>query len=171
MRLNEIIQLECTDVTQVDGVTCFRNNQNAPDKKLKTRASERDVPVHPELIRLGLLDHVAEQRQLGRRRVFEDLRLGRDGYYSSPFSKWFGRFLAKASVKRETNAFHSFRHNFRDACRACGMPDAAANALIGHAEGGMAARYGAGFTPAYLAQWMEKIHYGDLDLTHLLPKA
>ncbi|MCV0429901.1 MAG: site-specific integrase [Roseibium sp.] len=171
MRLNEILQLECRDVAEFDDVLCFDNNLSAPDKSLKNKASKRKVPVHSELIKLGFLSFVDQQRGLGCRRIFEDLKVGNDEYYSSPFSKWFGRFLSSAGAKSEKTSYHSFRHNFRDACRAADVPDSVANALIGHTERGMAARYGKGYTPSDLKRWMEKISYPDLDLTHLLPKA
>lgn len=171
MRLNEIIQLECVDILESEGVLCFDNNENFPDKKLKNKAAFRKVPVHPTLIRMGLLEHLEQQRRLGRRRIFEDLSIGADGYYSSPFSKWFGRFLKSVSVKQDKNAFHSFRHSFLDAGRAAGVPKDARNALVGHTDTGMAGRYGDGYKPPVLAEWMEKISYPDLDLDHLLDRS
>jgi intergrase/recombinase len=58
MRLNEVCQLYLEDVQKVDGVWCFDINENAEDKKLKTPASARVIPVHPLLIELGFMDYV-----------------------------------------------------------------------------------------------------------------
>jgi hypothetical protein len=41
------------------------------------------------------------------------------------------------------------------------------NTLQGHGESGMAARYGKGFLLRKLDKWMRKVHYPDLDLSHL----
>ena len=58
-------------------------------------------------------------KKAGRRRIFPDLRPGANGYYSEPFSQWFGRYLKGPAVAAYTKktTFHSLRHNYRDALR------------------------------------------------------
>ncbi|MFK5978028.1 MAG: hypothetical protein QM488_03980 [Rhizobiaceae bacterium] len=73
--------------------------------------------------------------------------MGKDGYYSSPFSKYFNRFLTSVNAKTKTNAFHSFRHCFEDACRDSDISKEIMDALQGHGEEGMAKRYGKGYVP------------------------
>jgi hypothetical protein len=43
--------------------------------------------------------------------------------------------------------FHSFRHQFKDVCRACGITKELADALQGHTEGDSAGGYGAALYP------------------------
>jgi hypothetical protein len=38
--------------------------------------------------------------------------------------------------------FHSFRHAFKDACRACGIHEEISDALTGHSGGGVGRTYG-----------------------------
>ena len=49
MRMNEICQLDVSDIRCVDGVDCFvitsRSNGGGADKKVKTSTSERFVPI------------------------------------------------------------------------------------------------------------------------------
>lgn len=65
-------------------------------KSLKTKNSERNVPVHPELIRLGLLQYVEALRSGGHVRLFEELRFDSKKGYGADARKWFNdRFLGK----------------------------------------------------------------------------
>ncbi|WP_216636119.1 site-specific integrase, partial [Paramagnetospirillum marisnigri] len=144
-RSGEIIQLYVDDVREEQGVVFFDINEDGEDKRLKTPHSKRLMPVHPFLIKAGLLDHVALRKRQGQKRLFPEMELGADGYYSSPYSKHFSRFLKSVKVKHGKNAFHSFRHSFEDACRDSDISAEVMNALQGHGEEGMAGRYGRGF--------------------------
>ncbi len=170
MRLNEIIQLLVADICSENGIAYFDNNLVGPNKKLKNPAAKRKVPLHAALRDLGFMDFVEAQKEAGEERLFPDLPLGEDGYYSSPFSKRFGRFLKSAGVKKPKNAFHSFRHSFKDAGRNSGVPIAIIDAIQGHTEPGMAGRYGHGYNLETLAGAMNQICYDGLDLSHLSPK-
>lgn len=166
-RLQEILQLYVSDVKKVDGIDIIDINVDGEDKKLKNPGSRRQTPVHPELKRLGFLEHVQKMRQQGNKRVFPDMRMGSDGYYSSVYSKRFISLLVNLKVKREQNAFHSLRHNFEDACRNSGISKDVMNALQGHSEAGMSGRYGAGYSLDVLNEAMCQLEYKGLDLSHL----
>ncbi|WP_295244275.1 site-specific integrase, partial [uncultured Brevundimonas sp.] len=120
MRLNEICQLDVADVQELEGTPCFVVRPDAlsrSDKRLKTDASERIVPVHPELLRIGFMAYVEVQRGKCAKKLFQELRRSTTGYYSDPFSKWFRRFVKAAGAEGPRTCFHSFRHSFRDALR------------------------------------------------------
>ncbi|WP_216367918.1 hypothetical protein [Oceanidesulfovibrio marinus] len=93
--------------------------------------------------------------------------MGEDGYYSSPFSKWFSRLLRNAGVKSKKNAFHSFQHCFEDACRDSDISKEIMDALQGHGEEGMSDRYGRGYFLQKLNEAMQRLQYRGLDLDHL----
>jgi integrase len=124
--------------------------------------------VHPTLVDIGLLDHLERRKNSADKRLFPDLRMGKDGYYSSSFSKHFNRFLTGVGIKRPKATFHSFRHNFEDACREAGISPEIMNRLQGHVETGMSARYGSGHSLQSLNKAVQKIVYPSLDLSHLL---
>lgn len=144
-RLGEIVQLRTTDVKEESGILYFDLQDEGEDQRLKNENSRRRIPVHPKLIELGLRELMMQRRTNGEVRLFPDLPLGKDGYYSSPFSKFYGRFLASVGAKGAKTSFHSFRHNFEDACRDAEAPPEVMNTLQGHGESGMAARYGKGY--------------------------
>lgn len=168
-RSGEIIQLYTSDVREEHGVLFFDINKLEEDKRVKTKNGKRLIPVHPTLVDLGLLDHVALRKREGQLRLFPEMKMGSDGYYSSPFSKHFGRFLKSIKVKSKKNAFHSFRHSFEDACRNSDVGPEVRDTMQGHGASGMAGRYGRGFFLEKLDREMKKLRYDGLDLSHLMP--
>jgi len=166
-RMQEILQLYVSDVRNTGGIDIIDINVDGDDKKLKNSGSRRLTPVHPELKRLGFLEHVQKMRQQGNQRLFPDMPMGSDGYYSSVYSKRFISLLINLKVKSEQNAFHSLRHNFEDACRNSGISKEIMNALQGHSESGMSGRYGAGYSLDVLYEAMCQLEYKGLDLSHL----
>jgi integrase len=168
-RAGEIIQLYTTDVREEHGVLLFDINKLEEDKRLKNLNSERVIPVHPTLVDLGLLALVERRRRDGQLRLFPEMKKGSDGYYSSPFSKHFSRFLKSIKVKTGKNTFHSFRHCFEDACRDSDIPEEVRDTMQGHGASGMAGRYGRGYFLQKLDREMKKLRYDGLDLSHLRP--
>jgi len=166
-RLGEIIQLYVEDVREENGILHFDINKHGDDKRLKNANSKRIIPVHAELINFGLLKHIETQKKAKSQRLFPDLPMGYDGYYSSPFSKFFNNFLIACGVRHPKNAFHSFRHSFEDACRDSDISKEIMDALQGHGEHGMSKRYGKGYFLVKLNEAMAKLHYRSLDLSHL----
>jgi integrase len=167
-RLGEIIQLYVEDVREENDILFFDINDHGDDKRIKTSYSERSVPIHKHLLEIGFMDLVEKRRRQGQKRLFPDLPMGEDGYYSSPFSKKFSRFLEAVGIKHKKNAFHSFRHSFEDACRDSDIPTEIMDALQGHGPEGMSKRYGRGYYLRKLSEAMERIQFRDLDLGHLM---
>ena len=166
-RAGEIIQLYIEDIKQDEGVLYLDINRDGEDKRLKNDSSRRRIPVHKKLLDIGFMQYVSKRKEQGGQRLFPDLVMGADGYYSSPFSKFFRRFLDSVGVKKKTNAFHSFRHTFEDACRNSDISHDVMDALQGHSQPGMSGRYGSGFSLEVLARGMERLNYTGLDLSHL----
>jgi integrase len=173
MRLNECCQLLVNDLRVLDGTECIviheagDDDGGEADKRVKTAAGERYVPIHPELKRIGFMEYVTAMREGGQSRLFPDLPRGANGYYSDPFQKWFGRFLKAGAAKPKTS-FHSFPHAYRDALREANISQERARALGGWAGNGTADQlYGDGLRPSTLAKEVAKISYPGLDLSHL----
>ena len=166
-RLAEIVQMEVVDVRAYGGVRFFDINDK-DEKTLKTKSSKRQIPIHPELVKIGFLDYVSRRKKAGDERLFPEIRKSKaDGTYSSTFSKWFNNFLNRTGVKTKLNCFHSFRHGFEDACRNADISGDKTDVLQGHKLPGMRGEYGDGFKLIDLKKAVEKIGYPDLDLTHL----
>lgn len=111
MRVNEIAQLYTEDLKLIDGVYCFDINTNTSDKRLKNESSKRIIPVHNELIELGLIEYWKQQQEEGRLRLWSNISLGLEGY-STGYRKWYGSFNRKEITQDRAKTFHSFRHLF-----------------------------------------------------------
>lgn len=156
-----------------EGVWCISINETLDeddediDKSLKNEFSTREVPVHPELHKLGFLTYVEKRRKAGKSRLF-DASPARN--YDS-FGKWFNdRFLKSIKVKTPRLVFHSFRHNFEQAMLEA-IPDYALRwQLTGRTDSHSSAEYrGKGYSIATRAEAVAKIVYPGLDLSRLYP--
>jgi integrase len=172
LRQGEICQMLTSDVRDLDGILCFVVSATEGDgKRLKTAASYRVVPVHPELLRIGFVKYVSDRRRAKDERLFPDLTVDSLGLYSGKFSKWFARFLISCDATRERTCFHAFRHTFRDGLREAKIDRDIALTLGGWTTstgaGAVADSYGQGYSPRLLYAAMSAIVHPDLDLTHL----
>jgi integrase len=157
-RLSEICQLYVNDIKQLEDIWYFDINDNA-DKRLKNKASRRVIPLHPELVRLGLLDHVEEMKAAGAPRLWMTLGSKRDGY-GHDFSKWYQRFNRKHITKDPKKVFHSFRHTVADTLKQKGVPEGVIAEILGHANQSITTgRYGKRYRPAILLESLEKLDF------------
>ena len=110
-RLNEIAQIHLADVRQQDGIWCFDLSDDDESKKLKTDASRRLVPIHSQLIELGLLDHVQKLRTHNAQKLFPGFQYDAKNGWGRSLGRWFNdRFLVKTGLKDKGVSFHVFRH-------------------------------------------------------------
>jgi integrase len=143
-RRTEIAQLKCGDIRQGEGgIWYFDFTNEGEDQSLKTSSSARSVPIHSELIRLGLLDLVAARAnvQSGDAPLWPGFEPPIDPKVKA-WTKWFGRYLATHVVDHPAKTFHSFRHTFKRACREASLSEEIHHALTGHSGGGVGRRYG-----------------------------
>jgi integrase len=147
----------------------------AVGRSVKTKASVRAVPLHPELLRIGFMDFVEHARSTrgSATRLFPEIQRGPKGTFGEVWSKWFGRYKRSLGIDNENSVFHSFRHGFKDALRAAQVSEDINDALTGHAGGNRVARgYGwkdmvrrFGFPALHAA--VEKVAYPGLDLSRI----
>jgi len=159
-RLEELCQLHLADIHAVDGTWVFDINDNS-EKKLKTPASQRLVPIHPNLLALGLLGYVEKLQQRNETRLFPKLKRGRDGY-SQAASRWFSRYRLPLGLHNQTprKDFHSFRHTFVNTLKQQGVDESKVAALIGHNQGGITfERYGKPYVPTALVDVIQSLGY------------
>jgi integrase len=153
LRLTEAGQLLRDDIKQVDGVWVI-SVAPSETKRVKSRAGQRLVPVHPKLEALGFIEFV---RSVNTERLFDDLPEPARGYQEA-LGKKFARLLRKLNADEERTGFHSFRHCFRDALREARVPEEIARALGGWASnGGTSSLYGAGHSVETLFEEISKI--------------
>lgn len=172
-REEELAQLQVADIRN-DAMDAWyvSVSDEAEGGTVKTAASRRQIPLHAEVVACGFLVYVEQLRKRRQEWLFPDLKPGAYGKRAANWSKWFGRYLRQqVGIKDSRRVFHSLRHAFKDACRACGIEEAVHDALTGHAGSGEGRGYGSGTYPAApLYAAMRALHYPSLDLSHLYPK-
>jgi integrase len=134
-RLNELCGLQLENFSVRDGVDIMHIQEAHEDQSIKSDGSERIVPVHPELIRLGLMERVKRLRGEGETALYPALRPGPRGYMSDQPSKFFGRLIDRMIGKEVPVVFHSFRHTFISGLRRARIEREVRTALVGHEEG------------------------------------
>lgn len=140
-RQEEICQLHVEDIRQEEGVWLFDINPRPP-RKLKNRSAVRLVPIHDELIRIGFLGYVDEQRKAGNARVFPNLNPGgADDRLGHGFTKWFTRYRRDVELYEVGKDFHSFRHSATTFLHQGGALDSVIDRLTGHVLVGETGRY------------------------------
>ncbi|MFM0406849.1 site-specific integrase [Paraburkholderia dipogonis] len=144
-RINELSQLHLDDIRQSEtGVWYLDFNldgsdkMDEPDKSLKTVNAVRVVPLHGDLVRLGLPEYVGALRKAGYTRLFPELKRDPVKGYGKPAGSWFNeRFLgSKLGIERNgMKTFHSLRHCFLTAAERLGLPERVLAQLAGHERG------------------------------------
>lgn len=130
------------DMEQSAWVMRFADNPDR-NQKVKTEGSERRIPIHPDLIKLGFLEVAARAKTQKRDRIFHEINPTIDGELMGNWSKWFGRYRRSLGVTGRNTPFHSFRHSFKHHARESLIDKAVNDAITGHESGDVADKYGA----------------------------
>lgn len=130
-RLGELCQLHLCDFVVLEGVHCISINDEE-EKKIKNSNAQRLVPLHSQLIEMGIIRHVENLREKSETRLFPELELGRDGY-STNASKWFARYKERCGIlNKHTKVFHSFRHTFISSLLDDEVAEHSVAQIVGH---------------------------------------
>lgn len=111
-RVNDIAQLYCTDIEQVEGMWGFHvrtDEADKKDKKVKNKATISFVPLAQEVLDAGFIEFVGEARKHDKR-LFRELPNNGTGY-GVQLSKQFSVYVKSVCKGIEDGvAFHAFRH-------------------------------------------------------------
>lgn len=142
-RLGELAQLDLKDFVEIGGIPCIDiNDKDAVEivvgeggkrKKVKNKNAKRLVPIHSELIRIGILRHVERLRQTDQQHLFPELSRGGRGGATDAASKWFRRVKSTVGiVVKQEAVFHSFRHLFITNILDSGVAEHMLAPIVGH---------------------------------------
>jgi len=129
-RLSELAQLRTIDICMSEEIPIISISNLGVSQKVKTSASLRTVPIHSELVRLGLLGYLEKIKADGYDSLWPDLKQRKDkpgGY----FSNWFGEYRAKIGILGYPD-FHCFRHTVRSQLGEAEVPEHVIDSLLGH---------------------------------------
>jgi integrase len=156
-RLEELCQLKGQDFKVVDGCHYLDiHGEGDTQNRVKTPSSIRKIPVHSELINLGLLDVVNKR---SRECFLFNLKRINTNLGHLP-SKWFSGYKASLGLPKGTKVFHSFRHTLRDKLTLSGVPNEQIRELLGHEQiGETFGRYGSSIPVKVLAESLERLQF------------
>ncbi|MGA0860444.1 MAG: tyrosine-type recombinase/integrase, partial [bacterium] len=167
MRTEEICKLRVDEIQQEEGIWFFDIKG-----RVKTKNSVRRVPIHKQLIDLGLLKYMEIVAKQGEERLFWSLPIINEKY-SKTVSKFFNdSYLKKVGVyEPNTKILYSTRHTFITRAKVNGVEDALLKKLVGHEQEFTQKHYAANmFDLAMLQQGINRVEYPSLDLKALRVK-
>lgn len=195
-RVREVLQLVASDVgtrgkvpvvhfrAELDGEQADLTDSGAT-RSVKNEATERVVPLHPTLCKLGFVEFVKQRRQAdGEHAMLFPSSLpapgGKTPILGRAYEQAFLRYVRDELGFGRGFGNHSFRHQLEDRIRdaqrpGCQWPAGMVQAYTGRkrvrgqdagrvaAEGSESA-YGRGHTPAVLLQYIETLGFADVAL-------
>ncbi len=142
-RNNEIASLYLKDIKKShepssDGndIWYFDINTANPDKKVKTENACRRTPIHPKLIKLGLLDYKNALEAKGEEKLFGYLSHNIHNGYGAIIGEHFNNYLKDIGIYiRYRKVFYSFRHTVNSELTRAKVQPIYREAICGRATG------------------------------------
>jgi Domain of unknown function (DUF6538) len=178
-RPNEMAQMHVADLKRtqngtwyldIEGTTDEDEESNGPLKTLKTVASRRKIPLHPELIKTGFLQFVEQRKKASNDpRLFAHLKGDKYNNVAAYALKRFRDSYLPDAIKLEPRqSFYSFRHSWRDALRRIEAPPSTLAAVGGWSQGKLTSdAYGDASDPDYQFKIIKRVSFPGLDLSAL----
>ena len=134
-RVSEVGQLALSDFTTVDGVPCLTITNEGEGQSVKNHASLRSIPIHPDLLTLGLMERVERLRKAGETQLFPKVRVSGVNGMGNWLSKAFTRHIEAMKLPKPAKGkygFHSLRKTAIQTMKAAKVPLEWRCAYVGH---------------------------------------
>lgn len=157
-RISELTQLRACDIKSESDIPYIEITNDGINQKLKTAASNRKIPVHSLLIRLGFMEYVQRVQSGNHDSLWPKLpmRTNKAGGY---FSNWFGEYRGKIGLIGYPD-FHCFRHTVRTKLLEADIKEQLIDMIVGHEiQGSTGAKIYSHRTLATLRDAIEKLKY------------
>lgn len=157
-RISELTQLRSSDIKAESDIPYIEITNEGTNQKLKTAASNRKIPVHSLLIKLGFIQYVQKVQLENHDSLWPMLpvRINKAGGY---FSNWFGEYRAKIGLIGYPD-FHCFRHTVRTKLLEADIKEQLIDMIVGHEiQGSTGAKVYSHRTLATLRDAIEKLKF------------
>lgn len=171
MRASELAQMQLSSIRLERNVLIFNI-----EEKTKNAGSKRMVPVHSELIRIGLPERIARLKADKETHLFPDWyrkgmeakRRATDNGHGDSLNYYFPRFIPKrfnetylpqVGVTDGSTFWHTFRHTFKTGLSLGGVVKSTRDYLCGHADSSAGAVYVHDISIAAMAEAMDKLSF------------
>jgi integrase len=170
-RQSELCQLRLEDVVKgEEGLTLSiiqdlgDEEDDTPETSVKNLTTQRRIPVHSELIRLGFADYVEARKRAGDKRLFPAIPLAPGRPAGEYFSDWFRNYRNAQGITKRYMDFHAFRHTSRTRLTDAGVEDVVSAALMGHTATGSMGQKRYDHSMAKLRPALELLSFPELNL-------
>lgn len=130
-RREEIAGLGGDDVQEQDGVWFFHIREN-DNRSLKNGQSERKIPLHKDLLTLGLHEYAKERRG---RMLFDIRKKSAVSSFGDSIDYRWRKAMRETVGLIEGKTFHSFRHSAIDALKKAKVEERERGEIFGHLMG------------------------------------
>ena len=138
-RTNAAITLQYGDIIKEYGIDCIHFQDNDPIKQLKNDASIRIVPIPQQLLNIGFLDWVNNQKKKLKAKdtdfIFPKCKTKTGNYECKYTSRGFIQYITEIGIKKANPNkkldFHSLRKNANNRLDKLGVPGTSINDIIG----------------------------------------
>jgi integrase len=128
---SEIARINIADIYQEQEIWVVRLSEAS-----KNTQSKRLVPLHGDLLKLGILKYVKQLKERGTMRLFADWEP------EDKINRWFLRAYRKqVGINDSRKVFHSFRHTLKTALARHGTNRDISDLITGHKDQSVAGIY------------------------------
>jgi len=172
-RTAEIAQLKLDEVI-LDGSLPHFIIQASDGSSLKTDAATRRIPIHTQLLELGLRQYCKQMKEAGEKRLFPNWTKPKGkGYADARSQRYFRRSIIPLITKRDHPRpnFHSFRNTMKGEMVEVGMTPEHQDLILGHEHAGMTRIYLKTSNLAALTESLSKVRFDHVDFSRIMPRA
>lgn len=168
MRLGEVSQLACNDIRMEDGIWALDINDE-DYKKVKSAAARRVIPMHPELVSLGLPEFMRDVKALNLGpQLFPVLLPKDDGSQGNAPGKKWDLYLKVVELTDDALTYHSFRRTANTLLKKARVPFDVRCQMVGHDLDHVNESYASEYSVVDLAEMvLPKFVFPGLDLSGL----
>lgn len=136
-RISEICQLHKIDIGKRENFYTMSITDVDEDKvvdyekKIKTEAGKRLLPIHPALIEIGFIEYLEDMKKFGGQ-VFPTTRPDSYGYFGKEAGRRWATYSNKIGIKDPAKVFHSFRSTANIKLQHTKLRDEIRFGYIGH---------------------------------------
>lgn len=137
-RCNAAITLQYSDIVKIDNIDCIKFQKTHPLKQLKNNATKRTVPIPQQLLDLGFVDWVQNQKKILKAKdddfIFPKCQTKNGQYNNKYTTRGFIKYITDIGITKNNPHkldFHSLRKNANLQLESKGVPETFINDIIG----------------------------------------
>ncbi|WP_416881180.1 tyrosine-type recombinase/integrase [Marivita sp.] len=147
---SEMARMPLTNIYEEQGIPVFFLADAS-----KNQRSKRLVPIHDDLISIGLMDYVHRLREKNETYLFPEWARRTD-----KVNDWFNNtFLVGIGIKTKQKVFYSFRHTLATELARAGVPRELSKMISGHAPQEVASVYIHASPVQLMAEGLNKVRF------------